>query len=190
MSPLKDAIHHLLHPSQRGQGDHPQPSQKRFESLVYDRLTVFDASRPVYVEAESARIGRVSLPLALRTRMRESPVTEIVSPLSSRVDYLHRDYESWLAEPDRVIATIDRLKSFHSGETIERWKGWCVEGQWRGVIGGLLEEHYDRRYGTDEKGRYRKPERQGELADQTEANIRECSRVVLEAEEGEKQVVG
>ena len=36
-----------------------QPSQKRFETLIAEQLETFDLSRPVYLEGESAKIGRV-----------------------------------------------------------------------------------------------------------------------------------
>ncbi|HZZ13777.1 MAG TPA: tRNA 2-selenouridine(34) synthase MnmH, partial [Paraburkholderia sp.] len=42
-----------------------QPSQKRFDTLLVSALRGFDAARPVFVEAESRRIGSVALPLAL-----------------------------------------------------------------------------------------------------------------------------
>ena len=162
----------------------PQPPQKRFESLIYDKLLEFVESRPVYVEAESAKIGRLNVPLPLLAKMRESPVTEIVSPIASRVDYLHRDYESWLTKPDRVLETIDLLRSFHSAETIARWRAWCVEGQWRELIADLLEKHYDRHYGVDGRGKYKEPVRQVKLSDQAGESIRESAASFLEAESG------
>jgi tRNA 2-selenouridine synthase len=36
-----------------------QPTQKRFDSLLLDRLRTFDVARPVWVEAESKKIGSV-----------------------------------------------------------------------------------------------------------------------------------
>jgi tRNA 2-selenouridine synthase len=40
----------------------PQPSQKRFDTLIWHALRGFDPSRPVFVESESARIGRLRVP--------------------------------------------------------------------------------------------------------------------------------
>lgn len=151
----------------------PQPPQKRFESLIFDQLRGFDESRTVYVEAESAKIGRLNLPLPLLTKMRQSPVTEIVSPLAARVDYLYRDYKPWLTEPDLVLKTIGRLKSYHSPEIIDCWKTWTVNGQWPDLIADLLKRHYDQYYGFDRKGKFRKPDRQVKLTDLTTDRIEE-----------------
>ncbi|RYY62630.1 MAG: tRNA 2-selenouridine(34) synthase MnmH, partial [Comamonadaceae bacterium] len=51
----------------------PQPSQKAFETQLATALEAFDLTRTVYVEGESARIGRISLPIPLVERMRASP---------------------------------------------------------------------------------------------------------------------
>ncbi|MFT5470663.1 MAG: tRNA 2-selenouridine synthase [Verrucomicrobiales bacterium] len=163
--------------------ENPQPSQKRFDSLVFDQLQGFSESRPIFVEAESAKIGRLNLSLPLRARLRESPVSELVSPTSSRVDFLYRDYSSWLTDPQRVMETIDRLQPFHSGETIARWKTWCEEGKWRDLIGELLENHYDERYGCDKEKNYRRPDRQIHLSDQTDAVIQKSAAEFLKGVE-------
>ena len=155
--------------------DHPQPSQKRFESLIHDRLSAFSETDPIYVEAESGKIGQLNLPMPLRERIRSSPVSEIVSPIAARVDFLHRDYQDWLSKPERVIDTIDRLKPFHAPQIIERWKAWCSEGQWCQLIAELLELHYDCHYGTGDRRNYREPDRQVEVTDLSEEGIQQAA---------------
>ncbi len=41
---------------------HPQPTQKAFETLIWDALRRFDASRPVFVESESKKVGNLRVP--------------------------------------------------------------------------------------------------------------------------------
>ena len=67
-----------------GDPDNPQPAQKRFETLLFDKLKTFSEDRPVFLEAESAKIGRLNLPNPLWQRMKAAPVIEIVSPLAAR----------------------------------------------------------------------------------------------------------
>ena len=43
----------------------PQPSQKAFETAVWNALRHFDAARPVWVESESKKIGNLRVPEAL-----------------------------------------------------------------------------------------------------------------------------
>ena len=48
--------------------DAPQPSQKRFETRLWQALREFDPARPVFVESESRTIGRLRVPEALLQR--------------------------------------------------------------------------------------------------------------------------
>ena len=50
----------------------PQPSQKSFDSLLLAKLRTFDPGRPVWVEAESKKVGNLQLPTALFDAMRRS----------------------------------------------------------------------------------------------------------------------
>src|SRR3546814_12739865 len=43
----------------------PQPSQKAFDSALITALSSFERNRPIFIEAESKRIGRISLPASL-----------------------------------------------------------------------------------------------------------------------------
>ncbi|MEO8166513.1 MAG: tRNA 2-selenouridine(34) synthase MnmH, partial [Betaproteobacteria bacterium] len=56
-------------------GDLPgdaQPTQKMFDSLLWDALRHFDSAQPVFVEAESRRIGALRIPEVLLGCMRKS----------------------------------------------------------------------------------------------------------------------
>jgi tRNA 2-selenouridine synthase len=54
----------------------PQPTQKAFDSLLLARLRTFDPSRPVWVEAESKKVGNLQLPSALFDVMRRRLVSD------------------------------------------------------------------------------------------------------------------
>lgn len=43
----------------------PQPTQKRFDTLVWEALRKLDRTRAVYIESESKKVGNVSVPLPL-----------------------------------------------------------------------------------------------------------------------------
>lgn len=140
-----------------GDPGRPQPAQKRFESLLHDRLAAFVAERPVYVEAESSKIGALNVPNPVWQRMKAAPVVEIASPLPARAAYLASDYRDWLGDPDRVRRTIDRLKGFHADRTLAGWKDLAAAGAWEDLVARLLAEHYDRRYSTGGSGHFRAP---------------------------------
>ena len=51
----------------------PQPSQKQFESLLLSAFQSLDPTQPVWLEAESFKIGQVYLPQSLWTQMQTIP---------------------------------------------------------------------------------------------------------------------
>ncbi len=140
-----------------GDPENPQPAQKRFESLLYDKVRTFDTGKPVFIEAESAKVGRLNLPNPLWQKMKISPVIEIDSPLAERAAYLKSDYEEWLEDLERIHRTLDRLKSFRSKKQIQQWRDLAEEGRWLDFVSELLSEHYDKLYTVGGSGHFEKP---------------------------------
>jgi tRNA 2-selenouridine synthase len=64
----------------------PQPSQKYFESLLANEIATLNLEEPVWVEAESSRIGNVQIPQEFWQNMRQSPRVIVSIPLAARVD--------------------------------------------------------------------------------------------------------
>ncbi|MDM0120435.1 tRNA 2-selenouridine(34) synthase MnmH [Variovorax arabinosiphilus] len=124
----------------------PQPSQKRFETLIATVLENLDLSRPLYVEGESARIGRVALPVPLVTRMRAAHCIEVEATPEARLDYLLRDY-AYLADDRHALAeTLGRLKEMQGKETVQRWQAWAEAGNLPPLFAELMALHYDPHY--------------------------------------------
>ncbi len=72
---------------------HPQPTQKAFETRVWNTLRSFDPTRVVFVEAESKKVGNVTIPDGLMAAMRESPCVRLELSLPHRVQLLMEDYD-------------------------------------------------------------------------------------------------
>jgi len=159
----------------------PQPAQKRFESLIFDQIRSMKLDRPVFIEAESAKIGRLNLPNALWQRMKRSSVFEIDSPLPARADYLADDYIEWLGDADRIFMTLDRLKEFHEPEKISEWKSLVALEEWRELIADLLSEHYDKRYNVEGDGNYSVPSESFQLLHHNEECVQTCANAVMAA---------
>ena len=128
-----------------------QPSQKQFETRIAMALATVDAARPVYVESESRRIGRLSLPTALFERMRASPLVEIRASATARLALLLKDY-AWLGD-DRadLVARIALLRGPQSGETIERWTAWASAGDLQPLFADMIALHYDPLYARSQR---------------------------------------
>ncbi len=121
----------------------PQPTQKRFESLLWEALRALDPSRPVFVEGESRKIGELRVPPVLIDRMRESRCLRLELPMAQRVSLLLEDY-AFLAQDALVLGTqLDRLVELRGKATITRWKQAAAAGEMTLVVEELLNLHYD-----------------------------------------------
>jgi tRNA 2-selenouridine synthase len=132
-----------------------QPSQKAFETRVATALEGFDLAKPVYVEAESRKIGKLALPTPLLERMRESPCVDIVADVDARLDYLLRDYAYLGDDAQALAARLDQLHGLQSNETIARWKQWAVAHELAPLFRELMTLHYDPLYARSQHGNFR-----------------------------------
>ena len=126
--------------------DEPQPTQKMFDSLLWSALRGFDVTRPVFVEAESKKIGRLRVPDALIEAMWASPCVVLEAPLATRVELLKAEYAHYIAEPERLGAQIECLAALHGRETIARWQHLAREGRIDDFVEEMLVRHYDPAY--------------------------------------------
>jgi tRNA 2-selenouridine synthase len=126
--------------------DEPQPSQKAFETALLLALQSLDPERPIYVEAESRKIGNLHVPEALIERIRSGECISIEAGIAARVDFLLRDYDYFLSLPEFLSRRLEALHSLQSRETIGRWQQYIASGQWASLVGELLELHYDPLY--------------------------------------------
>ena len=123
-----------------------QPSQTAFETGLAHALEALDLSLPVYVEAESSRIGRISVPPALLQRLRASPCVEIAASPAARLAFLLRDYANLGDDPERLAQQLHVLRALHGREVIERWQAWARAGALAPLFGELMALHYDPLY--------------------------------------------
>jgi tRNA 2-selenouridine synthase len=123
----------------------PQPSQKRFESLLLHEISRFD-SRSVFVEGESKKIGELHVPEALMGSMRASPCVRLETSLDTRVTLLLDEYRHFRADPASLGAQLDCLAGLHGRDRVTEWKSLAARGEWRVFVARLLLEHYDPAY--------------------------------------------
>jgi tRNA 2-selenouridine synthase len=123
-----------------------QPSQTAFETLLAQQVEQLDPSRPVYVEAESSRIGRLTVPMPLIRHLRASPCIEIQAPNDERLAFLLRDYTHLGDDRAALAQLLGTLRELHGHQVIERWQGWAAEGALQPLFTELMVLHYDPLY--------------------------------------------
>ena len=126
--------------------DQPQPSQKSFESALWDQLHRLSPDNPVFVESESRKIGGLQIPDGLITAMRSSTCIQLELPREVRIRLLIEDYEHFLQQPDILIAQLNCLIELRGKETVDAWRALIEQGDWPNLVGALLDEHYDPAY--------------------------------------------
>jgi tRNA 2-selenouridine synthase len=129
-----------------GLPDEAQPSQKSFESSLRQALRGFKPDAPVFVEAESRKIGNLHLPNALIERMRASPCVRVEPPLAERVRFLIAEYRHLTDRPPLLRARLEQLSSLQPPSIIEHWMACIEAGAWEELTFDLLEKHYDPLY--------------------------------------------
>lgn len=126
--------------------DSAQPAQKRFESAIWHTLRSFDPARPVFVEAESKKVGKLRVPDALMVQMRASACVVISLPLPDRVLLLLDEYAHFIADPAHLTAQLALLTPLHGKERIAEWQALTESGQMPKLVECLLATHYDALY--------------------------------------------
>jgi tRNA 2-selenouridine synthase len=121
----------------------PQPTQKRFDTLVWDALRQFDPTRPVFVESESKKVGNVSIPTALVEQMRNSTCLNLTMPMQERVALLLEDYAFFVQNPQHFCERLDVLSEIRGKVVVSAWKEKVMGGDLHSVVQDLLLEHYD-----------------------------------------------
>jgi tRNA 2-selenouridine synthase len=124
----------------------PQPSQKMFESELLARLDGFDPARPVFVEAESSKVGERMVPPALWSRMAVAPRIELTAGPQARAAYLAEVYRDVVADRARLDDVLGRLPSAAGKKRLAAWGELADTGQWEALALELMELHYDPAY--------------------------------------------
>lgn len=125
----------------------PQPTQKAFDTRVWQALRGFESARPVYVESESARIGSLRVPEPLLLRMRQhGRVRRIEMPTAGRVALLLEDYAFFADDVERFCRLLDGLVELQGRERVGAWQALARAGSWAELFERLMAEHYDPLY--------------------------------------------
>ncbi|MBE7368389.1 tRNA 2-selenouridine(34) synthase MnmH [Ramlibacter pallidus] len=126
----------------------PQPTQKRFDTLVWEKLRGFDPARPVYVESESKKVGNVAVPEALMAAMRASPCLRLDLADDERVQLLLEDYAFFSRDTDLFCRRLDALVQLRGREQVKAWQDQVRAGAIEPVVRELLFKHYDPGYAS------------------------------------------
>lgn len=124
----------------------PQPSQKMFESRLWQALRSFSPQRVIYVESESKKIGDLRVPDTLMQCMRASPCIRIDLSVAHRVRLLMEDYPHLVHDIGLLGRQLAHLTPLHGHQRIRDWMALAEAGNTAALVEALLVEHYDPAY--------------------------------------------
>jgi len=118
-----------------------QPSQKAFENSLCEILHTIDPNAYIFIEAESKRMGKCTIPSLLHERMLQGYRIEVTAPLVQRVQRILKDYEiitsAFFNQAMQMIAPY--IKKSVKEEAIRAYE----EANLAEVAKILLIEYYD-----------------------------------------------
>jgi tRNA 2-selenouridine synthase len=123
-----------------------QPTQKRFDTLVWDALRRVNPAHPVFIESESKKVGNVSVPPSLIEAMRQSPCLNLVLPDAERVALLLEDYAFFVQDIEHFCERLQVLADFRGKMVVAGWQASVRAGNIAPVVQQLLRQHYDPAY--------------------------------------------
>lgn len=120
-------------------------SQKRFETLLWDAFRRLPADRPIILEGESRRIGRLTLPGNLYDVMRESVKLWCEASVATRVARLTEEYG--LPEyREGMAGALERIRKKLGGDNYETIRTHLDRWEMEPFMEGLIRHYYDRLY--------------------------------------------
>jgi tRNA 2-selenouridine synthase len=123
-----------------------QPTQKRFETLIWDKLRHFEPTSPVFVESESKKVGNLSVPTSLMDAVRASPCLNLQLEDDERVALLLEDYQHMVNDVEYFCDRLSVLIPLKGRAVVLAWQAQARSGLFAPVVMELLKLHYDPAY--------------------------------------------
>jgi tRNA 2-selenouridine synthase len=136
----------------------PQPNQKMFESLLWDKLRKISPDDYILAEGESRHIGRVALPVRVYQALQIETSIWLNASLEARVRNILDDYPAVDRLKEEFTQPICALKEKLGKETVHRYLQLLETGNWSELVRELMVNYYDPLY------KHTFPERRIEVA--------------------------
>jgi len=123
----------------------PPPSQKNFETSLWNQFRLAQKEHPIILEGESQRIGTISLPGNMYDVMSNSAKVWCTASLETRIkrlsqEYGHKEYQEAMA--DSLLRIKKKLGGSRYTEMTAMLAAWDIEGLAR----ELITNYYDKLY--------------------------------------------
>jgi len=157
-----------------------QPSQKAFDTALVGALRKFDPQQPVFVEAESRRIGAISLPVSLTEQIHRGTCIRVETARDERIRLLLQDYAHLFDNRALFKSQLAKLVELHGHARIGAWQTMIDEDRRVELFEQLIDLHYDPAYARSTGKHFaRLPEAMRFALRPTEADLPEQASALL-----------
>jgi tRNA 2-selenouridine synthase len=133
-----------------GLGMKEQPTNEQFENFIAEKLNSFNCSNNIFVEAESANIGKCKIPHEFFNQMKNSRRIEILRSESNRLDELIETYSVFKKE--ELKESILRIKKRLGPQRTKIALESIDNEKWDLVCRSVLD-YYDKCYEYEKVGK-------------------------------------
>ena len=123
-----------------------QPSQKYFETMIYQKLCDFDVKKNVWVEAESIKVGKLSIPSLIWKKMPNGKNIKLNSSINERVRYILKDYKYFTNNPELMTMALNVLQRIIPKEEYKKIEISLKIKKYDDFVQNLIIYHYDKAY--------------------------------------------
>lgn len=121
-----------------------QPKQKMFESLLFEEISKYE-NKYVFIEGESKRIGKISIPELLYKKMATSINIKIDAPIEERVKRLVKEYALPQNKED-IKNSIDYMRKYISNKAANSLLEALDRNEYDYIAKELCINYYDKKY--------------------------------------------
>ena len=122
-------------------------TQKNFEALLAKKIIELPNTRPVFIEGESRKVGKVFIPQTLAEAMKYGTLVLLQASFDTRIRRIVEEYkicdEQTFLQTDSILQSMQKVLG---KKKVEQLRQWLRKGEFENIVHVLLEEYYDPRY--------------------------------------------
>jgi len=122
-------------------------TQKNFEALLAKKILELPNTRPVFIEGESRKVGKVFIPQSLAEGMKYGTLVLLQASFDTRIRRIVEEYkicdEQTFLQTDSILQSMQKVLGKKKAEQLRQW---LRKGEFENIVHVLLEEYYDPRY--------------------------------------------
>ena len=89
--------------------------------MIYDKVKNLKTGEPIFVEAESNKIGNLHIPKEFWKLMKRSPQIEISAAVEQRAQFLVEEYSEITSDLELLDKQITSLSTIAGHKVVESW---------------------------------------------------------------------